>query len=216
MLPGDKLSMPSIDTLILNFDRALSALFAPAHSARPSPATTVEEVPMTPEEKAKSAALLRVDHAGEICAQALYQGQAWASGNAVLREKLASAAVEENEHLAWCEQRINELGGRKSFLNPLWYAGSFAIGAIAGARGDRWNLGFLMETERQVERHLAGHINRLPVKDLKSRILLDQMRYDEAKHAGMARAEGAGNLPWPVRTGMRAASRVMTTIAYWV
>lgn len=171
---------------------------------------------MTPQEKAKSAALLRVDHSGEICAQALYQGQAWTSGNAALREKLTGAAQEEVEHLAWCEQRIAELGGRKSFLNPLWYAGSFAIGAIAGTRGDRWNLGFLAETERQVERHLGAHINQLPVADLKSRVLLDQMKYDEAKHAGMAQAEGAATLPWPVRTGMRAASKVMTTIAYWV
>lgn len=208
--------MLNIDSVILTFDRALNALFAPAHSARPSPATAVEEVPMTPEAKAKSAALLRVDHSGEICAQALYQGQAWTAGNAVLREKLSGAAQEEIEHLAWCEQRIGELGGRKSFLNPLWYAGSFAIGAIAGARGDRWNLGFLAETERQVERHLAAHINRLPVADLKSRVLLDQMKYDEAKHAGMAESEGAVRLPWPVRTGMRAASKIMTTIAYWV
>lgn len=208
--------MLNADSFIINFDRALRALFAPAHASRPSPATTVEEVAMTPEEKAKSAALLRVDHSGEICAQALYQGQAWTSGNALLREKLAGAAQEETEHLAWCEQRISELGGRKSFLNPLWYAGSFAIGAIAGSRGDRWNLGFLAETERQVERHLAGHINRLPASDLKSRILLDQMRYDEAKHAGMAQAEGAAHLPWLVRTGMRSASKVMTTIAYWV
>lgn len=208
--------MLKIDSVILAFDWALNTLFAPAHCARPSPAVTVEEVPMTPEQKAKSAALLRVDHSGEICAQALYQGQAWSSGNALLREKLAAAAQEENEHLAWCEQRISELGGRKSFLNPLWYAGSFAIGAIAGSRGDRWNLGFLAETERQVERHLASHLSRLPESDLKSRILLDQMRYDEAKHAGMAQAEGAAHLPWPVRTGMRAASKVMTTIAYWV
>lgn len=208
--------MLNIDSLILSFDRALNALFAPAHAARPSPAATVEEAPLTPEEKAKSAALLRVDHSGEICAQALYQGQAWSAGNSALREKLASAAQEETEHLAWCEQRIAELGGRKSFLNPIWYAGSFAIGAIAGARGDRWNLGFLAETERQVERHLAGHINRLPVADLKSRVLLDQMRYDEAKHAGMAQAEGAATLPWPIRNGMRAASKVMTAVAYWV
>ena len=207
--------MLEIDSVILAFDRALNSLFAPARSARPSPAATVEEVPMTPEQKAKSAALLRVNHSGEICAQALYQGQAWTSGNALLREKLAGAAEEETEHLAWCEQRISELGGRKSFLNPLWYGGSFAIGAVAGSRGDRWNLGFLAETERQVERHLARHINRLPVSDLKSRILLDQMRYDEARHAGMAEAEGAAHLPWPVRAGMRAASKMMTTIAYW-
>lgn len=206
----------NIDHLITAFDRALNALFAPARSARQSPAATVEEAPLTPEQKAKSIALLRVDHSGEICAQALYQGQAWTSGSAPLREKLAAAAQEEIEHLAWCEQRIVELGGRKSFLNPLWYTGSFVIGAIAGVRGDRWNLGFLVETERQVERHLAGHINRLPVADLKSRILLDQMRYDEAKHAEMAQAEGAAHLPWPVRAGMRTASKVMTTLAYWV
>lgn len=204
------------DTLILNFDRALRALFAPAHAARPSPADGVAESPLTPDEKARAAALLRVDHTGEICAQALYQGQAWTSSNAALRAKLAGAAKEETDHLAWCEQRIAELGGRKSYLNPLWFAGSFAIGAIAGVRGDRWNLGFLAETERQVERHLAGHINRLPVADMKSRILLDQMRYDEAKHAGMAQSEGAASLPWPIRNTMRAASKVMTTVAYWV
>lgn len=204
------------DTLILNFDRALRALFAPAQAARPSPADGIAEAPMTPEDKARAAALLRVDHTGEICAQALYQGQAWTSSNQALRAKLAGAAKEETDHLAWCEQRIAELGGRKSYLNPVWFAGSFAIGAIAGVRGDRWNLGFLAETERQVERHLAGHINRLPVADMKSRVLLDQMRYDEAKHAGMAQSEGAAHLPWPIRNAMRAASKVMTTVAYWV
>lgn len=209
-------AMLNPDTLILNFDRALRALFAPAHAVRPSPADGVAEAPLTPEEKARGSALLRVDHTGEICAQALYQGQAWTSSNQSLRIKLADAAKEETDHLAWCAQRIAELGGRKSYLNPLWFAGSFAIGAFAGLRGDRWNLGFLAETERQVERHLAGHINRLPVADMKSRILLDQMRYDEAKHAGMAQAEGAAKLPWPIRNGMRAASKVMTTVAYWV
>ena len=159
---------------------------------------------------------MRVNHSGEICAQALYSGQGMTSSNPVLRGQLEVAAREETEHLAWTERRLDELGAHTSFLNPLWYGGSFAIGAIAGMAGDRWNLGFLSETERQVERHLTGHLDRLPEADARSRAIVAQMRIDEAGHAQMAEDQGARTLPLPIRAFMRLTAKVMTTLAYRV
>jgi ubiquinone biosynthesis monooxygenase Coq7 len=169
---------------------------------------------MTEDEKKLAAALMRVNHCGEICAQALYQGQGLTARNSEVKHELAQAAREETEHLAWTEQRIRELGGRKSLLNPLWYGGSLLIGAAAGALGDRWNLGFLAETERQVEQHLKGHLSRLPAQDLRSRAIVDQMKRDEMRHAVTAVAHGAGDLPLPVRAVMKLTAKVMTTTAH--
>jgi len=157
---------------------------------------------------------MRVNHTGEICAQALYSGQALTSTNPELKSKLDGAAREEIEHLAWTERRLDELGSRTSLLNPLWYAGSFAIGALAGLAGDRWNLGFLSETERQVEQHLGSHLDRLPTDDSRSRAIVAQMRNDEAGHAQMAEDSGAARLPLPIRTAMRLTAKVMTTTTY--
>ena len=164
----------------------------------------------------KSTALMRVNHVGEICAQALYQGQALTARDAEVQHTLAQAAREETEHLAWTERRIAELSGRKSLLNPLWYGGSFAIGAFAGMLGDKWNLGFLAETERQVETHLAGHLKRLPHHDGKSRAIVAQMQIDEAGHATAAMSHGGVDLPMPVKLVMKLGSKVMTKTAYWV
>jgi ubiquinone biosynthesis monooxygenase Coq7 len=158
---------------------------------------------------------MRVNHCGEVCAQALYQGQALASDNAALKNALVRAASEEEDHLAWSQRRIEELGGRTSVLNPVWYAGSFAIGYVAGKLGDAWNLGFLAETERQVERHLESHMGRLAPEDRKTRAIVDQMRRDEASHARTAAGYGARELPPPVKRAMQSASRVMTATSYW-
>src|ERR1051325_8644183 len=159
---------------------------------------------------------MRVNHVGEICAQALYQGQALTARNTRIKTALDQAAREEEDHLAWSADRIRELGGRPSLLNPLWYAGSFTIGALAGALGDRWNLAFLAETERQVEDHLSGHLADLPQGDERTRALITAMRADEAKHGASARRLGAADLPAPVKGAMRVASRVMTTVAYLI
>jgi len=159
---------------------------------------------------------MRVNHVGEVCAQALYQGQALTARDASARVELERAAHEEEDHLAWSAQRIEELGGRPSLLNPIWYAGSFAMGVAAGALGDKWNLAFLAETERQVEEHLAGHLGKLPEADAKTRALVDSMRADEARHRETAIRLGAADMPRAVRTAMRFAARVMTTVAYRV
>jgi ubiquinone biosynthesis monooxygenase Coq7 len=159
---------------------------------------------------------MRVNHCGEICAQALYQGQALTARNPAARAALEQAAAEETDHLAWTAQRIGELGGRVSLLNPLWYAGSFALGAAAGLLGDKWSLGFLAETERQVEGHLEGHLDRLPPQDAKSRAIIDQMKADEARHARAAVEHGAAELPEPVKSAMKLGSRVMTRTAFWI
>lgn len=202
--------MIDIDRLIIGFDRGLRTLFAPAQSARPMPGGDALEAELDASSREYVAALLRVDHSGEICAQALYQGQALTARDSSARAALEKAAQEETEHLAWTERRIAELGGRKSLLNPLWYAGSFAIGAAAGLLGDRWNLGFLAETERQVVRHLEGHLGELPAEDHKSRAILEQMRDDEARHATSALKHGAAELPAAVRQAMKVASKLMT------
>lgn len=205
-----------MDELIIEFDKALRAVFGPARSARPVPGEALPENTLSGEEQRNAAALMRVNHCGEICAQALYQGQALASGDPAVRDALRCAADEETEHLAWTERRIRELGGRKSLLNPLWYGGSLVIGVLAGRLGDAWNLGFLAETERQVEAHLAGHLQRLPKADRKSWAVLEQMKADEIEHAHTAERLGARDLPGPVKLAMRLASGVMTRASYWI
>lgn len=203
-----------VDDLITQFDKALRTLAAPAATVRPVPGDALPDVEMSAAERAETAALMRVNHCGEICAQALYQGQALTARDATIREELQRAAAEETEHLAWTERRIAELGGRKSLLNPLWYAGSLAIGMVAGRAGDRWNLGFLAETERQVESHLKRHLGRVRHDDGRTRAILEQMVEDEVRHAHTATALGGAELPAPVRTGMRWMGRVMTTLAH--
>ena len=208
--------MPKIDSLIVSFDRALRTLCARATSVRPLPGGELEEPRLDQRDKRNAAALMRVNHSGEICAQALYHGQAMTARNHVVREALEHAAAQETEHLAWTEQRIDELGGRVSLLNPLLYAGSLTIGAIAGLLGDRWNLGFLAETEKQVEGHLEDHLGRFPENDRKSRAIVAQMKEDEAEHARTALAHGGAELPATARKAMRAVSRLMTNSTYWI
>lgn len=204
----------SPDQFILEFDRALRTLLAPARSVRPVPGSALPEAELDAGQKRLVVGLMRVNHCGEICAQALYQGQALTSRDPVIREALCGAAEEETEHLAWTEQRIAELGGRKSLLNPLWYLGSLTLGLAAGALGDKWNLGFLAETERQVEAHLDGHLHALPEEDGRSRAIVDQMRLDEIQHAETAVQHGAAELPVPAKVVMKAMAKVMTGIAY--
>ncbi|MCK9987792.1 MAG: 3-demethoxyubiquinol 3-hydroxylase [Azoarcus sp.] len=203
-----------MDQLIVEFDKALRTLFAPARSVRPVPGGDMPDTLLSDGQREHVAGLMRVNHCGEICAQALYQGQAIMSRDASVRRELEQASNEETEHLAWTEQRIAELGGRKSLLNPLWYGGSLALGMLAGRLGDRWNLGFLAETERQVEAHLGGHLDQLPAEDQKSREIIGQMKVDEARHADTAIGLGAHELPGPVKTAMKLMARVMTTTAY--
>lgn len=208
--------MNKLDELIVEFDKGLRTLFAPARTLRPLPGKSLAEAEMSGEEKRRAAALMRVNHSGEVCAQALYQGQALTARQPAIQRALAQAAIEETEHLNWCESRITELGGRTSLLNPAWYAGSLAIGALAGALGDKWNLGFLAETEHQVVRHLDGHLQRLPAQDDKSRAVIGQMKEDEAQHATTALEHGAAELPAPVKWAMKLSAKVMTRTAYWV
>lgn len=205
-----------LDQLIIGFDKALRTVFADAYTVRPVPGETLPEADMSDQEKRHAASLMRVNHCGEICAQALYQGQALMSQNEGIKKALAGAAHEETEHLAWTERRIAELGGRKSFLNPVWYSGSLAIGMLAARFGDGVNLGFLAETERQVEAHLDSHLGRLPEQDLRSREIVTQMKVDEVAHADTAVRLGAVELPAPVRAAMKATSKLMTGVAYWL
>ena len=208
--------MPKLDDLIIAFDKGLRTVFAPAQSLRATPGRDLSEAAMTEEQRRLSASLMRVNHSGEICAQALYQGQALTARNPRAKAALEQAAREETEHLAWTEGRIEELGGRKSLLNPVWYAGSFALGALAGLAGDRWNLGFLAETERQVVTHLEGHLGRLPEEDARSRAIVEKMKEDEARHATSAVGHGAAELPEPAKAAMRLSSKVMTETAFWI
>lgn len=207
--------MPSLaDVLIGEFDRALRAVSGVLPAHRPRPGADLPESELPQDARAHAAALMRVNHVGEICAQALYQGQALIARGDGVRDSLRQASVEEEDHLAWCAARIRELGGQTSLLGPAWYAASLVLGAAAGAAGDRWNLAFLAETERQVEAHLDGHLQRLPEADARSRAVVSQMRDDEARHRQMAQRLGAAELPAPVKTAMRAAARVMTTVSY--
>lgn len=204
-----------VDSLLIAADEALRALSGAATAARPSPGIAAEG-PAAPEDRERSARLMRVNHTGEVCAQALYSGQALVARSPAVRSALQTAASEERDHLAWCRDRLGQLNSRASVLDPLWYAGSFAWGVASGLAGDRWSLGFLAETEDQVERHLEGHLDRLPADDRTSRAIVLQMREDEARHGAMGRALGARELPAPVKAAMRVAARAMTGTAYWV
>lgn len=204
--------MRPVDRWLIPLDRALRTLSGGMHASRAMPAAT--DAALAPEDRARAGALLRVDHVGEVCAQALYLAQSVTARSEALREQMQRAAADEEDHLAWTAQRLQELGARSSLLNPLWYAGSFAIGLLAGRAGDRWSLGFIVETERQVESHLAGHLDALPQADQRSRALLEQMKLDEARHGQEAQHAGAAALPAPVRGAMRLAARVMTRTAY--
>ncbi|AXK38183.1 2-polyprenyl-3-methyl-6-methoxy-1,4-benzoquinone monooxygenase [Crenobacter cavernae] len=203
-----------LDKLIIEFDKGVRTLFAPAHSRRAHPDEHLPDAELTDAEKRHALGLMRVNHCGEICAQALYQGQALTARDQDAREALRHAAVEEEEHLAWTERRIRELGGHPSLFNPLWYTGSLAIGVAAGLLGDKWNLGFLEETEHQVGAHLDSHLKELPEDDAKSRAIVEQMRDDEAEHAKMAHQYGAAPLPPPVKGLMKLTSKIMTTTSY--
>jgi ubiquinone biosynthesis monooxygenase Coq7 len=214
--PPEFLNQSMIDALILGFDRALRTLSGAAASVRPNPAATRPEPALTEAERRHAAGLMRVDHTGEVCAQALYHAQSLTARDPEIRHSLAAAARDEEEHLAWTQQRLAELRSRPSLINPLWYAGSFAIGLAAGVTGDRANLGFVFETERQVEEHLTGHLERLPASDAKSRAIVAAMRDDEARHGASARDAGGIELPLPVRLLMRAAARAMTLTAYYL
>ena len=202
------------EKLIPHIDTVLRTLFAPATTSRPYPDAGIEEGELNEAEKRHALGLMRVNHVGEVCAQALYQGQALTARTQENRKALQHAAYEEVEHLAWTEKRVHELGGRTSLLNPVWYAGSLAIGIGAGLLGDKWNLGFLEETENQVTRHLEEHLEGLPEQDGKSRAIVAQMRLDEMKHAEMAHDFGAAKLPLPVKEMMQLTSKIMTTISY--
>jgi len=204
-----------LDRLIIEFDKGLKTLAANAHSLRPHPDQNIQQTTeLSADEKRHAAALMRINHCGEVCAQALYNGQALTAKNPQTVLALEQASKEETEHLAWCEKRIHELGGRTSLFNPIWYAGSFTLGAIAGALGDKWNLGFLAETERQVGAHLNRHLDELPAADDKSRAILEQMKTDEAEHAATAIRLGGAELPNPVKAAMQRMSKVMTSTTY--
>lgn len=206
-----------MDRLVIDFDRGLRTIFGGASTTgRPNPAAAAEEPQLTEFERRHSAGLMRVNHSGEVAAQALYHGQALTARREDVREALDQAAREENDHLAWCEQRLRELDSRNSYLDPLWYLGSLAIGAVTGLIGDKWNLGFLAETERQVVVHLDGHLARLSERDHKSRAIVEQMREDEGRHATTAVRAGGASLPAPIRKLMHGTSKVMTTTAYWI
>jgi len=207
-----------VDSLLIAADEALRALSGAASAGRPSPAREAagEPGPAAPGDRELSGRLMRVNHTGEVCAQALYSGQALVARDPRIRSALQGAASEERDHLAWCRERLGELGSRASLLDPLWYAGSFAWGVASGLAGDRWSLGFLAETEDQVERHLDGHLDRLPPDDRASRAIVLKMREDEGRHGDTGRALGARELPEPVKAAMRAAARVMTGTTYWV
>lgn len=204
------------DTLITTFDKGLRTLFSASVAVRPRADAAIPEPALSDTEKRHAAALMRINHVGEVCAQALYSGQALTSRSPHIVDALKQAADEETDHLAWCEARISELGGRKSVLNPLWYAGSFGLGALAGALGDRWNLGFLEETEQQVSAHLQNHLNQLSDTDIKTRTMINQMQQDEMAHAAHAKQLGASELPAPIKTGMKLASHIMTKTAYYI
>jgi len=206
--------LTAFDRLIVEMDRGVRTLLGVHADERPTPGCDIPEAELNDSARAHAAGLMRVNHCGEVCAQALYQGQALASRNGTLTNNLRAAAREEEDHLAWTEARIRELGGHTSLLNPLWYIGSLAMGYAAGKAGDAWSLGFLKETERQVERHLQGHLERLEPADGRTRAIVVQMKVDEAGHADMAERLGARELPFPVKRAMAAVAKVMTTLSY--
>lgn len=206
-----------LDRLLSGIDSALRTVAAPGpHTTRRSPAQEMPEATLSEREKRHAAGLMRVNHAGEVAAQGLYQGHAAIARDRAIEAQMRQAADEEMDHLGWCEQRLGELGAAPSKLSPLWYAGAFVIGAASGALGDRWSLGFIEETERQVSDHLSGHLERLPPQDRKSRAIVARMREEEEQHGDNARRAGASQLPAPIRRLMRMSAKVMTGTAYWV
>jgi len=208
--------LSSLDRLLAVADHGLRALTTTPRASRPRPVATPPGERLDEAQRREAGALMRVNHVGEVCAQALYSAQALATSDPRLRRQFEQAADEENDHLAWTAERLAELGARPSLLNPLWYAGAFGIGLLAARAGDARSLGFLIETERQVERHLEGHLERLPAGDLDSRAIVAQMKDDEAGHAMAAEQAGGTRLPAPLRWAMRAAAKVMTTTAHYV
>jgi ubiquinone biosynthesis monooxygenase Coq7 len=205
-----------LDRVIGEIDKAIRVLAAPARAARASPAGAGGELVLEETERLESSRLMRVNHSGEVAAQALYQGQALTARDAAVAGAMRHAGAEEMDHLAWCEARLGELNGRTSRLNPLWYAGSFTLGAVAGLFGDRLSLGFIAETEKQVEAHLRGHLERLPAADHRSRAIVSQMTHDEVGHGAEAESLGAVKLPFPLHAAMRLTGRVMTRTSYWL
>ena len=204
-----------IDKFIGHFDQGLRVLFAPARSARTHPDAALDEGELSSAEKRHALGLMRVNHCGEICAQALYQGQAMTEKNPDIKQALQQASLEEEEHLAWTAERVAALGGSVSLFNPIWYTGSLVMGASVGLLGQKWNLGFLEATEKQVCAHLDYHLDSLPVADTKSRAVVTQMRIDEAEHAQLAKDLGAANLPKWVELGMNKTAKIMTTLSYY-
>lgn len=209
-------TLSALDRFIAGADDALRTLSGTHSPSRPMPTPRIPSLDMSAEDRRLSGALMRVNHVGEVCAQALYQAQAMATRKTALKAQFESAAKEEADHLAWTEQRLRDLGSRPSLLNPLWYGGAFALGLVAGRIGDEASLGFVMETERQVEHHLDGHLTKLPAADHDSRAVVQQMMSDEAQHAQKAQRAGGQALPWPARLAMRGAARIMTTVAHYV
>jgi ubiquinone biosynthesis monooxygenase Coq7 len=206
-----------LDHLLINTDQALRTVFGrPRITERRNPAADLMDAELRADQRRHVARLMRINHTGEVCAQALYQGQALTAKLPETRQRLERSAKEENDHLAWCEERLEELGDRKSLLNPVWYAGSFALGALAGLAGDKWSLGFVVETERQVEDHLDDHLTQIPAHDEKSRAILERMKADEIHHAQVAKSAGGAELPAPIRQAMKLTSRLMTRTAYWL
>jgi ubiquinone biosynthesis monooxygenase Coq7 len=206
--------MSPIDRLIIEFDTALRSVVGGANAGRPTPGEVVENNFLSALERKHAAGLMRVNHVGEVCAQALYQSQKLVARDPQIQEMLNHSGQEEMDHLAWCETRLQELGSHTSYLNPLWYAGSFAIGLVAGLAGDKWSLGFVAETEKQVENHLESHLEKLPKDDQRSRAIVDQMRIDEIEHGQAAKNAGGAVLPAPIQKMMQAMSKVMTSTAY--
>ncbi|MDO8714996.1 MAG: 2-polyprenyl-3-methyl-6-methoxy-1,4-benzoquinone monooxygenase [Polynucleobacter sp.] len=207
--------MALIDRFIIEFDTALRSVVGGAHAHRPTPGSDAQSTSLLDaKEREHAAGLMRINHVGEVCAQALYQSQKLVARNPEIQQMLDHSGREEMDHLAWCETRLQELGSHTSYLNPIWYAGSFAIGLLAGLAGDKWSLGFVAETEKQVENHLESHLEKLPLEDLRSRAIVDQMRIDEIEHGQAAISAGGAVLPEPVKKLMQVISKVMTTTAY--
>lgn len=207
--------MALIDRFIIEFDTALRSVVGGAHAHRPTPGSDIQSTALLDvKEREHAAGLMRVNHVGEVCAQALYQSQKLVARNPEIRQMLDHSGQEEMDHLAWCETRLQELGSHTSYLNPIWYAGSFAIGLAAGLAGDKWSLGFVAETEKQVENHLESHLKKLPAEDGRSRAIVDQMRIDEIEHGQAAISAGGAVLPDPIQKLMQAMSKVMTSTAY--
>jgi ubiquinone biosynthesis monooxygenase Coq7 len=214
----DKLTRANnpLDNLIAGFDRALRVIGGVATASRPNPGTLAHDCELNAQEARHSAGLMRVNHVGEVCAQALYDSQGRHASSPAMRAQFEQAGREEQDHLAWTAERLSELGSQPSLLNPLWYAGAYTMGTIAARLGDAKSLGFVVETERQVEAHLNSHLDQLPPQDGKSRAIVDQMRVDEIEHGAKAQAMGAAEMPLPVRMAMRAMAKVMTTTAYYI